>query len=318
MYGLREILLSLSSTELTKDESINLPKKYITPGCWVVIAAIAKIQSYRSDRLIFADKNQEDYAKAIKLHLALDGTDPYPNHRKRSGVNYSPLAKLDSESSTNFATTEINGCVRSICGGNSDSLSELLNVIGELHDNVWSHGKDTGFSMAQKYQDYRYEEDILEFALADTGYGFLAEMKRVGSEINSHADAIKWCIQEGNTTKSSNHIDEFAQRVPDDIIGGSPYGYDIETFTSSNHHQGLGLYKLLELIKEYSGELFLASGDSGLHIDFQGNRNYIAIPNWKGVAISCKFKESELTKSKPTKDLSPQIIDIMKKLRREK
>ncbi|MDO9316599.1 MAG: hypothetical protein Q7V56_00160 [Gammaproteobacteria bacterium] len=70
-----------------------------------------------------------------------------------------------------------------------------MNVVGELHDNVWSHGKSTGFSMAQKFK-VPYEEDyFIEFALADMGLGLRGEMIRAGKEVSSHEAAIEWCLK---------------------------------------------------------------------------------------------------------------------------
>ena len=59
-----------------------------------------------------------------------------------------------NEESTDSATQTVNGCSREHFDGlGFDAFADkLCGVVGDLHDNVWSHGKSTGFSMAQKWK----------------------------------------------------------------------------------------------------------------------------------------------------------------------
>ena len=89
----------------------------------------------------------------------------------------------------------------------------MFDVIGELHDNVWSHGNSFGFSIAQKYKDK------IIFAVVDTGLGFKKVLNNANIEdINSDIDAIEWCLQKGNTSTQSKIEDEIAEYILDGKI----------------------------------------------------------------------------------------------------
>ncbi len=63
-----------------------------------------------------------------------------------------------------------------------------------------------------------------------------------------------------------------------------------------NHHMGIGLAKLVKLVKDYSGQLWLASGNSLLTINGLGNPRFDEIQEWNGVAISCRFNFNNIAK----------------------
>jgi hypothetical protein len=134
--------------------------------------------------------------------------------------------------------------------------------------------------------------------------------------VNSDCEAIEWCIQEGNSTKLADDKDEFEQTLPSDNIGGSPYGDGVPTKPPAPvNHQGLGLFKLVSLVKDYGGELFLASGSCLMKMDKTGCTSYSEINYWHGVAISCTFSEKRLQEETNNKDKNPEIVDIMGLLR---
>ncbi len=187
-----------------------------------------------------------------------------------------------------------------------------MEVVGELHDNVWAHGKATGFSMAQKYKVPREDDTYVEFALADLGLGFMGEMHRSKKECSSHQEAIEWCIQEGNSTKL--HDDPWTQRIPEDCLR-SPFGSSVPVRDSENNHQGLGLAKLVRLVNAYSGSLQIASGDALFTIDENKDTIYKRLPiQWKGVAISCRLRASALSKGSEESQDSPELSYIIKRL----
>lgn len=98
-------------------------------------------------------------------------------------------------------------------------LRSLTNVVGELHDNVCSHGKTFGFSMAQVCKD------VAEFCIADLGGGFLKVLNRVHVPgISSDHDAIKWCLCRNNTSTSYEQRDPWEQSLPPDFSGVNPMG----------------------------------------------------------------------------------------------
>lgn len=315
MLNLKSTILQLHNID--NGQSLNFPNDYCTPGFWVLMTALSSAKKYPLERIKFSSGDQKGYATTIGFEEHVTGvTCPY--ERPNSGRNYSPLIKLSDRGSTDQATTTINNCLRDICEDMEVDINDLCNVIGELHDNVWSHGMATGFSAAQKHK-VPYEEDYyIEFALADSGMGLKREMERAGKPVTNHQEAIHWCIQEGHSTKLRE--DSWAQRIPDDMIGGSPYGSNIETFDNDNNHQGLGLFKLTSLIKKYSATLYLVTGDCLFCIDEDGAKSYMDTANyWQGVAISCRFRASRLRQGLVTDtDLDPEVIDIIDRLRRQK
>lgn len=288
----------------------SLPAAYYRPGFLVALASYLDSRSVNYQSFDCHSDNA-GYFDAIGLSLAIWDVDDYPYQRVGCGSNYSMMTRLNSADNTDRCTTDINNCLRNMTPNRSDGFSNLTHVVGELHDNVWSHGMGTGFSLAQKYQvPFSNGQDYyLEFALADSGLGYLREMKRAGFDIESHQEAIDWCVREGNSTKHSDTQDEWAQTVPADLAGGSPMSYSVGTRVSANHHQGLGLDHLLRLVKGYSGELDLVSGNATLSIDSNGRESFSINENtWQGVVLSCRIKESCLNSAEDYVSESQQNI----------
>jgi hypothetical protein len=296
-------------------KDFHLPKAFYNPGYIVTLCAYLNSNKiYRRDFHCDCNENQS-YFDAMNLNSAIWGG-IFNSNGVNAGKNYSPITPLHSEIDVDKATGSINSCIRKLANRNESSGFHKLNfVIGELHDNVWSHGKKSGFSMAQKSKIPYVEDFCFEFALADSGLGFLAEMRRAGKPVGTHREAIEWCILEGHSTKHSDDIDEWAQCLPVDNLGGSPLGKTVQTHSEENHHQGLGLAHLIRLIREYNGELCLVSGDTALQINSSGKSTFKQIKTeWQGVAISCKLKESELTILAPDEDIDEDIRLIMQQL----
>ncbi len=293
---------------------VDLQGGFYTPS--FIIPLVCYLNSKHIDERRFrVHPDNKTYFTTIGLYKQLWGIeDAY--QRVNCGKRYSPIVCLNSVEHVDKATTEIGSCIKSMLNNtHSVGLERLIEVIGEVHDNVWSHGKSTGFSMAQIYTDPRSNTSFIEFTLADKGHGFLPEMRRVGKSVQSHRDAIEWCIQEGNSTKHSKDEDAWLQRVPGDLIGENPmglFGGDI----SDNHHQGLGLFHLIDLVEKHNGELYLISGDTALHIRDK-QKTYLELCNaWKGVIISCRFDRDELLSTDTQKTIDDQNIDdIITRLR---
>lgn len=297
-----------------------LPKKYLyRPGFITVLAAYINHHRIMKDDCIFPCPN---YMHAINLQEALWGKDQYSKTRVNDDKNYSPVTALTNVEAVDVATSSINSCVRQLTfldrspNEYPKGITDLTHVIGELHDNVWSHGKSTGFSFAQRYpvpctQNTEY---FLEFSLADCGYGFLEELKHAGiPNIKTHQNAIAWCIQEGNSSKHADSQDDWAQQIPQDFMGGRMFGKEVAIKEKDNNHQGLGLYHLMELVKTYNGKLQLATGDTCLEVN--GDKvSYTELRNeWQGVAISCRFKIHELAVD-DNEENDPQLMEIMRAL----
>ncbi|MBF7686484.1 hypothetical protein I2F17_11710 [Acinetobacter sp. B10A] len=314
---------ALNNLEYIHDKEYNsvyLDPDHYSPGYICALAAyVDKHQILEKN--FDTDSHNMSYLKTIGFHESLWKTHQKP-YRTNCGKNYSPLIPLKDMSDVNNATTTINGCIRNLLGNHKHTtgISLLFNVIGELNDNVWSHGKFTGYSMAQKtfVPNTQKTDSYIEFALVDRGIGFLAELNRIKSKIKSHSEAIAWCIKEGNSTKHSDNVDTWTQRLPDDHVGNDPMcGFGGEV--PENHHQGLGLGHLIKLIKQYNGELQLCTGDSLYKVYENGCEEYKTTKyHWQGVAISCRFKSSNLLRNikmegdKGNKDLFDRLRSISK------
>ena len=84
--------------------------------------------------------------------------------------------------------------------------------------------------------------------------------------------------------------------MPPDLIGNPLRGVE-QTRVTENHHMGLGLYKLVRLVHEFRGFLWLATGSALLKLAPGRAPAYIETRYpWQGVAISCRFRSGDLNK----------------------
>lgn len=291
---------------------------HYTPGFWVSFAALARAKGVKYDQIRFADQGHQEYSEAIGLQSALGEADSYRYDRRNEGLNYSSLVLLENAESTDRATKDVNGCIRNLCKnlGVDQFVKELCEVVGDLHDNVWSHGKSTGFSMAQRWKKPRSNnENLFEFGLADCGLGFLRELRRVGLNVASDGDAIEWCIQKGNSSKLVKVVeDSWAQSLPTDLIGNPILGIG-KIKETDNHHQGLGLAKLISLVTSHRGEMWLSTGEAVFSIDPNGHRSLLPPSfSWPGVSIACRFDTSLVRptlKVEEVDDVTSMLIDLL-------
>lgn len=295
MQGLRELLRrNVLITAAGRDGFFEVDGSFFTPGFWTAYIARARQRGLHNQELgLPADRT--GYARAIGIERALGDPDSYPYERVHAGQNYSPLVLLDTPELAERAIGEINGCIRRLFPEDEYSkfVASICELVGDLLDNVWSHGKSSGFSMAQRWGGDR-DGFFFEFAIADCGLGFLRELRRVGIPgINGHRDAIAWCIQKGNSTKK-RLVDPWAQRLPSDVMGNPMPGLGV-VVESDNHHLGLGLAKLVAATERFKGRLWLASGDALLNIHPHRGRTYENIDiEWQGVAAACRFHSSQV------------------------
>lgn len=270
---------------------------HYAPGFFVSMAALARMNGKKYSDMNIEHPTHRGYTQAIGLPAALGESDAYPYERRNEGLNYSRLVLLESLEATDKATRDVNGCIRTLCHGLGVDrfVRDLCEVVGDLHDNVWSHGKSTGFSMAQRWKKPNSNNEFLfEFSLADCGIGFLRELRRVGLNIPDHQSAIEWCLLRGNSSKlvRVHDDDDWGQRLPPDMMGNPMPGLG-RVKESDNHHQGLGLAKLVDLVTAYRGDLWLCSGTAILSIGSNGLRSYSGPKfEWQGVTMACRFDTS--------------------------
>lgn len=154
---------------------------------------------------------------------------------------------------------------------------DLITTIGELHDNVWSHGQGIGVSQAQIYSIKG--KTHIELAVADCGIGFFRELRSKGIRIDTCREAIEWCLEEGNTSKGPKEEDDgWSQRLPEDAMG-SPMNTATTQQDQGNHHQGLGLYLLECLVNNAKGQLQIASGNALITLQ-NGHKICSEIPDY--------------------------------------
>lgn len=310
--------------EMGRGQSIQLPYGYYTPGFVAVLAAFLRHNRLPKEAFSCHHEKHDGYLKALALSKAVWGTDDYKQRRINVGNTYAPITHVSSREAVDEGTGQINGCLRAMAESSSvrylesPAFGELLAVVGELHDNVWSHGLESGFSTAQR-RVCQQDGPVIEFSLADCGMGFRSELQRARVPgIATDQDAIDWCIQKGNSSKLAVQEDPWAQSVPEDHLGGAPFGPGVTAFQNTgNHHQGLGLAKLVSLARQYDGHLHLASGTHYLELN-QGISSYSELSHpWHGVAISLAIKESSfVVGGEPVQDVdSEDVFEIMKALR---
>ena len=153
MLDLRRTLSHVETIYDEEQHAILVPSEFCNPGFWTVACALAKSHGIAKEEFQFADDKRRDYASAIGLSRAVWGYDDYSYARRGEGMNYSSIVHLDCEEATDTATVTINQCIRRFMREHpqyKSFVSNLCDVVGDLHDNVWSHGKNSGFSMAQK------------------------------------------------------------------------------------------------------------------------------------------------------------------------
>lgn len=317
-FGLKDGVQRIAAFHNKELNKLELPADHCSPGYIAVLAAYINHCRIPEEN---CELPGEGYMKAIGMHKALWGTDRYEQERVNVGRNYSLVTALQSVEAVDTATSSINSCIRQLTFPDREVLptgiTELTHVVGELHDNVWSHGRSTGFSFALKsaVPHTQRTEHYLEFALADCGLGFLGELRRANfREIENHQQAIEWCIQEGNSSKHADLQDDWGQQLPPDFLGRSVFGVGVAVKEKENNHQGLGLAHLMSLVNTYNGTLLLASGDVCLEANGEEVSYSPLQVSWPGVAISCRFKISDLAVDNDNDDNDPQLMEIMRAL----
>lgn len=212
------------------------------------------------------------YADNIGLSFALSGQmDLNQRSGALHGKTYSPLTSLWCHAQVESCNSIINDVIRTQIHHSelAPLVARLCKVVGELHDNVASHARGRGFSAAQIYKQTSGSRRV-EFAIADSGCGLLRNARRVAPEVTNDYEAIDWAIRKGTTSaKRQQRTYEFWD---------DPYEYE-------NHHMGLGLWELDQLVTIAGGQLWVASG-AGQRFASRGEwRPERPSIDWPGLAI---------------------------------
>ena len=264
---------------MEKGLNVVLPTFWLPCNIVVLSTYIKKNQTQKNEIDGLINNTAKEYLYNIGFYKELYQV-PLNTHQRNSGYTYSPLTLIDFHDNVNTATTTVTSCIQNHLNDNN-LVGQLANVICELHDNVCSHGKSFGFSMAQVYTDR------IEFAIADLGGGFLRVLQKAGVPgITTDLEAIQWCLKKNNTSTKYEKHDDFEQSLPEDFMGISPMGCN-SRFRTEDNHQGLGLDFLVDLHKKFSRSILqIASGK--ICVEFR-NGTILKTDSdleWKGVAIN--------------------------------
>ncbi|MEX0716774.1 MAG: hypothetical protein WD066_09310 [Planctomycetaceae bacterium] len=226
------------------------------------------------------------YSENLGLAPALRGEYEFPPRGGRHGVSYSKLTKLALPAEVDACNAVVNDLIDEQLRHFSPKVaSHLAKVVGELHDNVASHAGGAGFSAVQVYEDPIGKR--VEFAIADVGCGMLHNVRQVVPGIAKDADAVQWCLVQGNT--SAKRHDPMAQRLPDDVVC-NPFPSSVDTYSVEDHHVGEGLWRLCLLISAVQGSVWIKSGNGA--VTKSGTQESCSSSNspWRGVAIEVELK----------------------------
>lgn len=245
---------------MIRGEGPPAPVGFLSPIIVTMLAAEVANEprlGYRLRERLVLPPAQQSYADTCGLQAVLDGQYTPPALTGLQGFTYTPLTRLVSAHEVEACNAVINNLFYEQLGENGGEFIRVLSkVVGEMHDNVASHSRGVGFSSAQRYE--RGAGDVIQFALVDSGVGMLRNVRTVAPAVTSDEEAIDWCLQRGNTTAGSKG-DGWEQRLPEDSLF-SPYPPTVGTVIGDNHHQGLGLWHLQEIVRAAAGSFWVASG----------------------------------------------------------
>jgi len=229
---------------------------FVSPSVSTALASFATTGEINHTLLAFSP-SAGDYAETNGLKKAIQRQDVSIPTTGLQGRTYSPLIQLFNESTVDKANQIINDVLHAnLAQKYSQFTHELCKVVGELHDNVASHSDGTGFSCAQVYNKQSDVDSSVELSVADNGCGMRRKVEAFLETKTSSTEAIEWCVEKGNTTykepgKFAQKDEEFATQV------GYPEG--VQTFSSRNHHLGIGLFRLKNLVEICRGGLWIMS-----------------------------------------------------------
>lgn len=295
-----ELELRLNSLYEALNNRTLIHLSFVNPFDTAMLAAFIKKNSI-SKELIVPDDNVDSYLNTIDFYN-LVWNEPRTNKQWTVGRSYCPLIELSSPEHTDTATTIIGNILERRCGEDAYSV---IDVIGELIDNVWSHGKALGYAVAQ------VSGDDIKFSVVDIGKGFKNVLQEANiSGINSDIDAINWSIQKGHTSKGQE--DEWAQFLPFDSYE-NPFSSGVPIKEEENHHEGLGLYKLVDLVQKTKGNLSILSGQGLKFISAEREFDSELKNHWQGVVIYCTLNIRNIKNALQNSDAS-DIDAILKEI----
>ncbi len=184
---------------------------------------------------------------------------------------YTPIVQIQGRSQTeqirNSLTSTIMQNFSAISPTNQADLRKYLNhMFSELLNNVSDHSFSDigGFAMAQYYKTNKK----VQFAIADKGCGFLANIQSKFPDIKTEEEAIIKALGKA-VTASKNYV----------------YG--------QTRNAGYGLYTLETILNHSKGSLIIISNDTMLKMT-TGKKTIYKLPiSWNGAVVAFEFFEEQ-------------------------
>jgi len=181
-----------------------------------------------------------------------------------SQVQSDVLVKITNiGSDCNFQEESLGIILNNQLNFSEEEVTSYTTVVSELCHNIVDHSEDTGYLAAQRYMNHSTGRRFVMIAVGDLGIGMRSALKKRYDEAEgwSHYDAIVKALQK-------------------------------EATSSLTGDRGLGLHKVHEITKKYSGSLRIRSGDASFY--FRNNRAYCFNPGFfPGVQVMISLAEVE-------------------------
>ncbi|MBU1863903.1 MAG: ATP-binding protein [Candidatus Omnitrophica bacterium] len=168
-------------------------------------------------------------------------------------------------SDSNFQEEALGVILNNQLNFSQEEVTSYTTVVSELCHNIVDHSEDAGYLAAQRYTNHSTGKRFVMIAVGDLGIGMRSALKKRYEEAEgwSHYESIVKALQK-------------------------------EATSSSTGDRGLGLSKVHEITKKYSGSLRIRSGDASFY--FRNNRAYCFNPGFfPGVQVMISLAEVENT-----------------------
>ncbi len=147
------------------------------------------------------------------------------------------------DSNSNFQEEALGVILNNQLNFSEEEVTSYTTVVSELCHNIVDHSEDAGYLAAQCYTNHSTGRRFVMIAVGDLGIGMRSALKK------RYEDADEW-----------SHYDSIVKALQK------------ESTSSITGDRGLGLPKVHEITKKYSGSLRIRSGDASFY--FRNNRAY--------------------------------------------
>ena len=227
---------------------------------WIEPVFVSMVKAYRSDIGETIRVQKDAYLKNMLTQSYTEGK------------TYSPVEHIDNR----LTVEKVADHITSILLQNFNDLKPvdrkdlrdyLQYLFSELMNNVADHSRSDvgGYAMAQYYP----QKSKVQFAVADRGVGFLANIRLTYAEIKSEAEAIRKALEKGVTSTPARM---YAQP----------------------QNAGYGLYALFKIIELTGGEFLIISNDTIVRYDGENITHKKMQKTFKGSVIAFEFYEHNI------------------------